>query len=63
LLGTTYEALELYSDAYVEYTKAIRLSPNERAYRKMLADLLVKVNLIKEATYLSGYNPADNNSK
>jgi hypothetical protein len=26
----------------------------------MLADLLVKVNLIKEANYISGYNPADN---
>jgi hypothetical protein len=63
LLGTTYEALELFSDAYIEYVKAITLSPNEKAYRKMLADLLVRVNLIKEATYLSGYNPADNNSK
>ncbi len=63
LLGTTFEALELYSDAYASYAKAIKLAPNEKAYRKMLADLLVKVNLIKEATYLSGYNPADNNSK
>jgi hypothetical protein len=63
LLGTTYEALELYSDAYSEYAKAILLSPHEKAYRKMLADLLVKVNLVKEANYLSGYNPVDNNSK
>ncbi len=63
LLGTTYEALELYSDAYNSYAKAIKLAPHEKAYRKMLADLLVKVNLVKEANYLSGYNPADNNSK
>jgi cellobiose-specific phosphotransferase system component IIB len=57
LLGATYESLELYSLAYQEYVTAISLSPNERAYRKMLADLLVKVNLIKEANYISGYNP------
>jgi hypothetical protein len=59
LLGATYESLELYSLAYQEYVTAIALSPEEKAYRKMLADLLVKVNLIKEANYISGYNPAD----
>jgi hypothetical protein len=60
LLGATYESLELYSSAYKEYVTAISLLPEETAYRKMLADLLVKVNLVKEANYLSGYNPADN---
>ena len=59
LLGATYESLELYSSAYQEYLKAISISPEETAYRKMLAYLLVKVNLVKEANYLSGYNPAD----
>ena len=59
LLGATYESLDLFSLAYQEYVTAISLSPEERAYRKMLADLLVKVNLVKEANYISGYNPAD----
>lgn len=63
LLGTTYEALGLYYNAFDSYKKVITLSPNEKAYRKMLADLLVKYNLIKEAQFLTGYNPADNNSK
>jgi hypothetical protein len=52
--ATTFEDLGLYSDAYFSYQKAIKLDPNEKAYKKMLADLLWKVNLIKQTYYLTG---------
>jgi hypothetical protein len=53
--GSVYEELGLYTDAYKFYKEAINMAPDEKAYRKMCADLLWKVNLIKQITYLSGY--------
>jgi hypothetical protein len=55
LRGTTYEELGLYTNAYFSYSKAIKLEPGEKEYKKMLADLLWKVNLIKQTYYLSGF--------
>jgi hypothetical protein len=63
LRGTTNEDLGLYTEAYLNYMTAIKLAPKEKAYKKMLADLLVKTNLIKQASYLSGYDPTDSEQK
>jgi hypothetical protein len=63
LRGITYEDLGLYTDAYQNFIGAIKLAPGEKAYRKMLADLLIKTNLIKQACYLSGYDPTESGQK
>jgi hypothetical protein len=55
LRGSAYEELGLYSEAYNYYKSAINMAPDEKVYKKMCADFLWKVNLIKQIPYLSGY--------
>jgi hypothetical protein len=57
LLAMTYENLELYTEAYFSYLEIMKLAPIEKTYKKMFFDYLVSVNLSKQATQISGFNP------